>query len=142
MVAGGHGRRLIWCGFLLFLLGLLTGLVIPSLTNPRMGLSSHMEGVMNGMFLVLLGLAWDRIRLPAAGSRALFALSLYGSFVNWGTTLLAAVLGTKSLTPFAGGSGGTPFQEGLVTVLLLSLGLAMIAVCVLALWGLSRKQEA
>ena len=43
-------------GILLFFLGLVTGLVVPMLANPRMGLSSHLEGLMNGMFLIILGL--------------------------------------------------------------------------------------
>lgn len=50
------GRRLLQAGILLFLLGLLTGFLVPFTANPRMGLSSHLEGVMNGMFLVGLGL--------------------------------------------------------------------------------------
>jgi hypothetical protein len=35
-------------GLLLFLLGLLVGLAAPVLANPRMGVSSHIEGVLNG----------------------------------------------------------------------------------------------
>jgi len=54
------GRCLVRYGVLLFLLGLLTGLIVQKLANPRMGLSSHLEGVMNGTFLVVLGLIWPR----------------------------------------------------------------------------------
>jgi hypothetical protein len=43
-------RRLIWHGIFLFMLGLLTGVAIPALTNPRMGVSAHLEGVLNGIF--------------------------------------------------------------------------------------------
>ena len=39
---------LLQLGILLFLIGLLTGFVIPKLANPRMGLASHLEGVLNG----------------------------------------------------------------------------------------------
>lgn len=46
-----------------FFLGLLTGFVIPVMRNPRMGLASHLEAVMNGMFLILLGLLWHKLRL-------------------------------------------------------------------------------
>jgi (hydroxyamino)benzene mutase len=53
-------------GLVLFLIGLLTGLVVPAVKNPRMALSSHLEGVLNGMFLVLLGLLWPHIDLPKA----------------------------------------------------------------------------
>jgi len=48
--------RLIFLGLLLFFLGLLAGLFVQNMANPRMALSAHLEGVMNGMFLVLLGL--------------------------------------------------------------------------------------
>jgi hypothetical protein len=45
-------RRLMWHGILLFLLGLVTGLAEQRFTNPRMGLAAHLEGVMNGTFLI------------------------------------------------------------------------------------------
>jgi hydroxylaminobenzene mutase len=43
-----------WHGMLLFLLGLLTGFVEQRFANVRMGLAAHLEGVMNGTFLVAL----------------------------------------------------------------------------------------
>src|SRR5215469_3246156 len=51
-------RQLMWSGMLLFLLGLVTGLLEQRFTNVRMGLSAHLEGVMNGTFLVALGAIW------------------------------------------------------------------------------------
>lgn len=50
-------RRLMWHGMLLFPLGLLTGFAETSFANVRMGLASHLEGVMNGIFLLALGSA-------------------------------------------------------------------------------------
>ena len=50
-------RRLLWHDMFLLLLGLLTGVVEQKFTNPRMGLTVHLEGVMNGTFLVALGAA-------------------------------------------------------------------------------------
>jgi membrane associated rhomboid family serine protease len=41
---------------LLFLLGLVTGFIVPVMANPRAGLAAHLEGVINGMFLVVVGL--------------------------------------------------------------------------------------
>jgi hydroxylaminobenzene mutase len=49
-----------WSGMLLFLFGLVTGLLEQRLTNMRMGLSAHLEGVMNGTFLIALGAIWTR----------------------------------------------------------------------------------
>jgi len=51
-----YAHWLIFLGILLFLFGLLVAFFIPVMVNPRMGLSAHLEGTMNGMFLVILGL--------------------------------------------------------------------------------------
>ena len=64
------GRRLLRYGIVLFLLGLATGRLVESLALPRMGLSSHLQGVMNGTFLVVVGLIWPHLRLHALLLRA------------------------------------------------------------------------
>ena len=48
---------------MLFLLGLVTGLLIPQLHDPHMGVSAHLEGLLNGIFLAVLGLGWEELRL-------------------------------------------------------------------------------
>jgi len=48
-------RRLMWHGMVLFLLRLVTGLFEQRFTNLPMGLSAHLEGVMNGILLLALG---------------------------------------------------------------------------------------
>ena len=60
-------RRLIWHGTFLFLLGLITGFAESSFANVRMGLAAHLEGVMNGIFLVAFGSAWAKVRLFTSG---------------------------------------------------------------------------
>ena len=132
------GHRLLQLGTLLFLLGLLTGFAVPMLANPRMGLSSHLEGILNGMFLVLLGLVWPKLRLPRIWLNTTFWLALYGTFANWGATLLAAYWGAGASMPLAaGGFQGSPHQEAIINFLLYSLSFAMVAVCVIVLWGLT-----
>jgi len=136
-----HSRRLLWHGLLLFLLGLLTGLVVSRLPNPRMGLSAHLEGVMNGLFVAILGLMWHRLTLSSRGATALFWLVLYGTYTNWASTLLAAAFATNRNTPIAGaGFGGLPWQENLVDFGLISVSIAMVSATVLALWGLRRPR--
>lgn len=137
MMTADKGRALLWHGVLLFLLGLLTGLATGAMTNPRMGLSAHLEGVMNGLFLMVLGLLWGRLRLPARWLTALFWLALYGTYVNWASTLAAAIFGTGRMTPIAGaGHAAEAWQENLVSAGLYTLSVAMLAVCVIALVGL------
>jgi hydroxylaminobenzene mutase len=103
-------RHLIRLGILLFFLGLIVGLIVPMLANPRMGLSSHLEGIMNGTFLVMLGLIWSRLRLSRLALTITFWLAVYGTYINWATTLAAAVLGAgASMMPMAAlGHKGTP----------------------------------
>ena len=88
---------LIQLGVLLFLLGLFVGLAVPALTNPRMGLASHLEGIINGILLIGLGAIWHRLVLSTLWLKGLFALLIYGTFANWLATLLAAILGRRSL---------------------------------------------
>jgi hydroxylaminobenzene mutase len=137
-----RAHRLLQLGVLLFLFGLLTGFAIPALANPRMGLSSHLEGVLNGMFLLALGLIWPRLRLGRAASALTFWLAVYGTFANWAATLLAAAWGAGRAMPIAAGAHqGTATQEAVVMGLLFSLSLAVIAVCGLVLWGLRGGPE-
>lgn len=131
------GRRLLQLGVLLFLVGLLVGFAVPHLANPRMGLASHLEGVMNGLFLIAMGLLWPQLALSPRQQRATFILAMFGTFANVLVTFLAAAWGAGSMMPIAGqGRVGTPVQEVIIKALLGSLALAMISVCILLLLGL------
>ncbi|WHF51821.1 hypothetical protein QGN23_00745 [Chryseobacterium gotjawalense] len=130
--------RLLFLGVLLFLFGLLIGLFIPRMTNPRMGLSAHLEGLMNGMFLVILGLIWNRLVIKDSWLSYTFWLTLYGSFANFVVVTFAAITGAGKMMPIAGGKEGTPVVEGLISFLLITLALAMIFVCLVLLTGLYR----
>jgi len=88
-------HKLVRYGITLFLLGLLTGFVIPVMRNPRMGLASHLEAVMNGMFLFLLGLLWHKLRLSVGALKWGYSLSLFGTYTNWVANLLAAIWGGR-----------------------------------------------
>ena len=131
-------RRLLRHGIVLFLLGLVAGRLVRSLPLPRMGLASHLQGVMNGTFLVVLGLVWPHLRLSALLLRGAYWLALVGTYLNWAVTLAAAVWGAGATTmPLAAGSHqGTPDQELTLLVGLRALNVAMFASCLLVLWGL------
>lgn len=132
-----RAHRLLQLGVLLFLAGLLTGFAIPALVNPRMALSSHLEGVLNGLFLVALGLIWPRLRLAPAAAAVTFWLAVYGTFANWAATLLAAAWGAGRMMPIAAGAHhGSATQETVIMLLLVTLSIAMVAACALVLWGL------
>lgn len=131
-----HADKLLFFGISLFLLGLLIGLCIPLMPNPRMGLSAHLEGIMNGLFLLVLGLIWHKIAVSDRWRGAAYWLALYGSFANLVAVTLAAITGGGAMMPIAGGKVGSAAVESVVSFLLVSLSLAMIAVCAIALAGL------
>lgn len=133
-----QSNRLLFFGVLLFLLGLIIGLFIPLMTNPRMGLSAHLEGVMNGIFIMVLGVIWSKLFVNKRWLTITFWLVLYSSFANFLAVSVAALTGAGRMLPIAGGQEGTPFIESLISFLLVSLSLAIIVACVIVLIGLWR----
>ena len=130
-------RKLMMHGMTLFLLGLITGLAIPYLRNPRSGLAAHLEGVLNGMFLVLAGLAWQELKLSERALAIAYRLLLVGTWLNWATVLMTAILGTSKATPIAGaGYGASPAEETLVLGLLLVVVVTMVGALLLFIAGL------
>jgi hydroxylaminobenzene mutase len=136
-------KRFIAAGAILFLLGLVTGFVIPDFTNPRMGLASHLEGVMNGTFLIALGAAWSYVELTPRLEMVTYWLILYGTFANWLFVSLAAIFGTSEMTPIAGaGYTASVASEQLVSVGLVSVGLTMLAGVCIIVYGLFSRERA
>ena len=134
-------RRLCWHGMFLFLLGLLTGFVELKFANPRMGLAAHLEGVMNGTFLLALGAAWSEIRLCNRVCIITYWAILYGTYMNWVMTTLAAIFGTVALSPIsaAGLNPAIAWNEQLITAGFMSVGIVIVLAAVLILWGLRRR---
>jgi hydroxylaminobenzene mutase len=133
-------RRLMFHGMVLFLLGLGTGFAEQHFANVRMALAAHLEGLMNGIFLLALGAIWKEVRLPSSTASAVFRTTLYGTYGNWLLTTLAAVFGTAALSPITGaGHSGLPWQERLVTIGFLTVGITMVFSSVAVLWGLRAR---
>jgi (hydroxyamino)benzene mutase len=137
-----RGRALLWHGMALFLLGLLTGLVQQALRNPRMGLAAHLEGLMNGTFLLALGAAWSKVRLSDRLSSLAYWAAIGGTYGNWAVTLLAAALGTAAMTPIASaGFSGQRWQEALVTFGFVAVGISILLAAGLLLAGFRRHGQ-
>ncbi|SDD57722.1 hydrogenase [Nocardioides lianchengensis] len=131
---------LIVLGLVLFLLGLLTGLAVPAHRNPRMAVASHLQGVTNGPFLVLVGLLWPWLDLPRSGEVAALGLLVYGAYANWLATQLGALWGAgRRFAPGAAGEHrAAPGRERVVDLLLVTLAPAMLAGTVLLVVGILR----
>jgi hydroxylaminobenzene mutase len=125
-------------GLILFVIGLITGFAIPVLKNPRMGLTSHLEGILNGMFLALLGLLWPHVHLTHGWGVTAVVLIVYSAYANWLGTLLAAAWGAgRKLAPLAAGDHeASNVKESIFGFLLISLSVAIVIGVVIVIVGL------
>jgi (hydroxyamino)benzene mutase len=131
-------HRLLQAGGLLFLFGLLVGLAVPRFAVPRLGLSTHLLGIMQGTFLLVGGLLWPKLTFTRSASRIGHGLAIYGCLAAWTANLLGAVWGAgNSMLPMAAGTArGSSFQEAPIRILLMSAALSLITMAILILWGL------
>jgi hydroxylaminobenzene mutase len=131
-----------WHGMFLFLIGLVTGLNERRFTNMRMALSAHLEGVMNGTFLIALGAIWGRVELPPRVEKAARWSALFGTYGNWLFTTLGAAIGTAAANPILSqGHHGKPWQERIVGAGFRSIAYSILVAVVLILWGLGRRRS-
>ena len=133
-----QGHHLLQLGILLFLFALIVGLAVPAFAVPRLGLSAHLLGIMQGMFLMITGLLWAKLRLTRSMSRLGFYLVIYGCFAAWTANVLAGVWGAgNSMLPIAAGQArGSVLQEGIIAVGLRTAAVSLIAAVTLIAWGL------
>ena len=133
-------KRYLISGFLLFLLGLIAGFLPAIAENPRMALSAHMQGLLNGIFLICSGLALPHIKLSARLNRVAFMALIYGTYANFLATVLAAIWNTGLLLDIHGNQTGThTLHDIIVAILLMTLAINMIIGVSIFLWGLIRR---
>ena len=125
-------------GVLLVLLALLIGLAIPALAVPRLGVAAHVNGVVGGVALLVLGLLWPQLQLGRRGLGAAFWLAVYSFFVATLMPLLggAWAAGATMLPLAAGTARGTPLQEAILSTGLVTAGVSVFVLFVLLFLGL------
>jgi len=106
-----------------------------------MGLAAHLEGLMAGMLLVLVGgCVWQYLNLSRKWTNIAYYLLLYSAYVTWAGTLLGALLGTSRSTPIAGAGFSAPeWQETFLSLFLLSEVAAILVFFCLMFYGLRGK---
>jgi hydroxylaminobenzene mutase len=135
-------RRLYFHGVLLFLLSLVEGLFVYRMPNPRMGLTTHVGGLMSGLYVIGLGALWQELRLSARWLSATYWLTVVGMYGSTASLLLAALLNTRNSTPIAGAAAAAePWREALVNVALSLTGVAALAAVAAAVWGLRGRKS-
>jgi hydroxylaminobenzene mutase len=135
-------RRLLRHGFALFLLALLSGLVAYGLANPRMGVAAHVEGVVNGIFLMVLGVGWSRLQLSERAAAWAYWAGVVGAYANWAVPLFSAAVGASQPKLAGAGFQAAPWAETLLSISPVGGVLAPILCSALVLWGLRRGAAA
>jgi hydroxylaminobenzene mutase len=135
-------RRLMWHGVFLFLIGLMTGMQERRFKNMRMALSAHLEGVMNGTFLIALGAIWGNVNLPPRVEQAARWTVLFGTYGNWLCTTLGAAMGTAAANPILSeGHHGKPWQEKVAGFGFRTIAYSILVAVVLVLCGLGVRRS-
>ena len=135
-----QARSLLQIGIALILAAALLGLIIPYFVVPRLALSGHLIGILQGIILVAIGLLWSRLSLTRTQFAITFWLIVYQAVAASLSNFLAAAWGAgNSIIPMAAGAAhGSASQELVINLGLRSAGAALIVALVLILWGLRR----
>ncbi|EON77058.1 Hydroxylaminobenzene mutase hab [Lunatimonas lonarensis] len=120
------------------MMGLTIGLFVQNMANPRMGLSAHLEGIMNGLFLMLVGVVWHKFSLSPKWLTTSYWLLIYSTFANVLAVLIAAITGAGKMMPLEGGQEGGAGLETTINFLLISLSLALLFACTVLTLGYYR----
>lgn len=113
-------RMPILAGAILFLLGLIEGVLVQSFLNPRMALSAHLTAVQSGMALMIFGLVWRWVALPSLWSAMARWSVAAGIYSLWFGLTLSAATGAGDSLPIAGaGYDAGPLAQTMVSVLVL-----------------------
>lgn len=140
MLNSSVSRNLIIHGTILFLLGLINGVLVQTFHNPRMGLSAHLAGVQNALVLWAFGLIWPRVALAKRTQIIAAWSAIYSMYAIWLALAIAGVFGASRSLPIAGnGYSALGAIEATVAVLVYSGSVAIIVATVILLLGLSRR---
>lgn len=127
---GPLGKKLVFLGIVLFLIGLIQGALIPYFHNPRMALSAHLAAVQSGMAMAIFGLIWSLVSLNERFLKVAYYTNVLGLYAVWFAITLGAVLGASRALPIAGqGFSATPAAETVVE-LIVTAGAAVTVVSV------------
>ncbi|SRR6266496_1359150 len=133
-----QGHHLLQVGVALLLFTSFEGFVIPYLAAPRVGLSAHTLGGLQGVLLLALGLVWPRLKVRPPTSRIAFCFLIYSALAILAAYVMGSVWGAGNGTmPMAAGAAhGSAFQEAAIKAVAYSSAPTGIISFLLVLWGL------
>jgi len=136
-----RGQGLIRWGVVLLALSVLSGFAIMIAPVPLMGLAGHVQGLLNAVLLIAVGVIWSRLDTPYLGAVIIYWGLIAGAFVTFGVQLVCTFLeiGGTTFPIVAGSHTGSQLEETVVR-LLIQAAAAFTTVAVLtATWAALRK---
>jgi (hydroxyamino)benzene mutase len=139
-------RQILIHGMLLVMVGLVAGFLVPATPHPRLALGAHIQFVLNGMLFIALATVLSTLS-HQVGPKSIRVM-VVSAWLTWGmaiSEMANAWWGTKMTLPIAasqaGASGGTPWQETVVTLAHLAAGAALVVAWGLLVFGVMRGKQ-
>lgn len=130
-------KNFIQFGFLIYLVSLLLGLVLNKFKNPRMALSTHVSGLMIGIYSISIAAVSNFIILDDNLENIVFYSHVIGNLLLIISLFLASCWNTKGSTPIMGGEKlSSGFEEKIVSFGLIVSSVLIIISVVIIICGL------
>ena len=138
-------QRLLCFGVGLILISLLTGVWVGLIMTGKLpgpdthqALATHLEGLLNGMLLIILALALDSAKLTAGQKNLTVWLLIYEAYMNWLATGISAFWHVNGLDL----NPSLSWQNNTIAVALYTVVLTGIVGVAILLWGLVQQGKA
>lgn len=116
-----EARQILFHGGIMTLLSLLSGFTTFFALAPKIALSSHTVGLLQGAMLIAIAGAWHLLNAPPKTLKIIKYTLLVGFYANWVSTQLSALWSAgRSTYPINGKDmpeGAVPWQDLTVSVL-------------------------
>ena len=133
---------LLQLGVLLLLFGMVLGALLGSrayspFSTALFGLAAHLIALLEGFFLLLIGLLWPKLKLTRTASRIAFWTALYGCLAGSLASTLAGIWGAGGMMPIAAQNAtGAPEHEMIIQYSFYSVAITTITALIFICWGL------
>ncbi len=141
-----EARQILFHGGIMTLLSLLSGFTTFFALAPRIALSSHTVGLLQGAILIAIAGAWHLLNAPPKTLRILKYTLLVGFYANWISTQLSALWSAgRSTYPINGKDmpeGAASWQDLAVLVLgFLSVLLILVSAVLIILAAQNKEPK-
>jgi len=132
-VDSGTRTSLVFHGIVVIVLGLLAGIPYALVIGGdlsgevRAWRMAHLEGVLNGMLMIVISAAGDSLSLSAGRSRLLLRCFLVAGYGNIAASVIGASFGVRGLTPAGPASNFVTYAIFMAAVVAVLLGLGVAA---------------